>query len=150
MSIRDTASANRGDVAVASEAAARRVVGISLFLVVTACWMLGLASAEQDWVRYADLVLLIAVGLSAVSAVITGYLGRIRDALWLGWIPGAAMIAIGFAMTPEPGGDERGGGMVFFGGLVLAFGWPLYFFPLIAAGAGLQARRARRPSPVAS
>jgi cytochrome c biogenesis protein CcdA len=150
MSFRDTASANQSDVAVASEAAARRVVGITLFLVVTACWMLGLASAEQDWVRYADLVLLIAVGLSAVSAVITGYLGRIRDALWLGWIPGAAMMAIGFAMTPEPGGDERGGGMVFFGGLVLAFGWPLYFFPLIAAGAGLRGRRARRPSPAAS
>jgi hypothetical protein len=103
-----------------------RAAGITLFLVVTACWMLGLASAEQDWVRYADLVLLIAIGVSAVSLVATGYLGRVRDALWLGWIPGAAMTAIGFAMTPEPGGDERGGRMVFFGGLVLAFGWPLY------------------------
>jgi hypothetical protein len=143
------AAARRGEGSTTptSPSSRERAAGITLFLAVTVCWMLGLASAEQDWVRYPDFVLLIAIGLSAVSVAVTGYLGRVRDALWLGWIPGAAMTAIGYVMSPEPGGDERGGGMVFFGGLVLAFGWPLYFFPLIAAGAGLRGRRARSPSP---
>jgi hypothetical protein len=126
---------------------ARRAAGITLFLFVTACWMLGAASAEQGWTGYSDLVLLIAVVLSAVSLVITGYLGRLWDALWLGWVPGVTMMAIGFAMTPEPGGDETGGGMVFFGGLVLVFGWPAYFFPLIALGRGLRGRRVKRLAP---
>ena len=126
---------------------ARRAAGITLFLAVTACWMLGLASAEQNWIGYSDLVLLIAVFLSAVSLVITGYLGRPWDALWLGWVPGVTMMAIGFSMSPEPGGDETGGGMVFVGGLVLIFGWPAYFFPLIALGAWLRGRRLKRLAP---
>jgi hypothetical protein len=70
-----------------------------------------------------------------VSVVLSGYLGRSKDALWLGWIPGTAMMAVGFAMSPTPGGDEAGGGLIFFGGLLLILGWPIYFFPLIVAGA---------------
>ena len=54
------------------------------------------------------------------------------------------MMAIGFAMTPTPGGDETGGNMVFFGGLLLGLGWPFYFLPLIAIGGGLRRRRLRR------
>jgi hypothetical protein len=42
-------------------------------------------------------------------------------------------------MTPTPGGDEAGGGLIFFGGLLLIPGWPLYFLPLIAAGVYLRA-----------
>jgi hypothetical protein len=33
--------------------------------------------------------------------------------------------------------------MVFFGGLVLGLGWPVYFFPLITVGAELGRRRPR-------
>jgi hypothetical protein len=121
-----------------------RAAGAALFLVVTACWVVGFASAEQDWIRYEAPVVLIAAVLSAVSVVVAGYLGRTWAALWLGWVPGAATMAIGFAMTPTPGGDETGGTMVFVGGLLLVFGWPGYFFPLIFAGAGVRAKRARR------
>lgn len=124
-----------------------RVAGAALFLAVTACWVVGFASAEQDWIRYEDSVLLIAAVLSALSVVVTGYLGRTWAALWLGWVPGAALMAVGFAMTPTPGGDETGGAMVFVGGLLVIFGWPAYFFPLIFVGAGLRARRARRLAP---
>jgi hypothetical protein len=53
------------------------------------------------------------------------------------------MIAPGFAMTPRPGGDEAGGGLI-FGGLLLMPGWPLYLLPLIAAGVYLRRRRVRR------
>jgi hypothetical protein len=109
--------------------------------------MLGAASAEQGWLGYSDLVLVIAVVLSAVSLVVTGYLGRLWDALWLGWIPGALMTAIGVAMTPEGGGDETGWGMLFFGVLLLVFGWPAYFFPLIALGRVLRGRRVKRLVP---
>jgi hypothetical protein len=56
------------------------------------------------------------------------------------------MTAIGFALTPEPGGDERGGGMVFFGVLVLVFGWAIFFFPLIAVGASLRRLRSTAPA----
>jgi hypothetical protein len=117
--------------------------GILLFLAVTVCWTLGSAAWEQGWITYTDLVVLVAAVLSTVSVVVTGYLGRVVHALWLGWIPGAAMMAIGFAMTPEPGGDETGWTMIFFGGLLLGLGWPIFFFPLIAVGAGLR----RRHSP---
>jgi hypothetical protein len=106
--------------------------------------MLEFASAEQDWIAYHDFSLLTASVLSAASVVVTGYLGRVWDALWLGWVPGATMMAIGFSMTPDPGGDETGGAMVFVGGLLLIFGWPAYFFPLIAVGVRLRGRRARR------
>lgn len=119
---------------------------MTLFLAVTAGWNLGLASAEQNWMRYEDLLLLVAAGLSAVSVVVTGYLGRFRDALVLGWIPGATMVAIGFSMSPEPGGDETGGGMIFIGGLLLIPGWPLYFFPLIGLGVVLRGWRAGPPA----
>jgi hypothetical protein len=122
------------------------VAGVTLFLVVTACWMLALVSAELDWVAWSYWLLLIGTAVSALTVVLTGYLGRVRDALLLGWIPGAAMTAIGFALTPEPGGDERGGGMVFFGVLVLVFGWAIFFFPLIAVGASLRRLRSTAPA----
>jgi hypothetical protein len=122
-----------------------RAAGPALFLGVTACWMFGLLSAELNWIGYADFFLLIATGFSVVSVVLTGYYGRLQDALWLGWIPGAAMMAIGFSLSPEPGGDETGGGLNFVGGLVL-FGWAVYFFPLIALGVWLRTR-AKRPPP---
>jgi hypothetical protein len=121
-----------------------RAAGAALFLGVTACWMVGFVSAELDWIRYEDSVLPIAAVLSAPSVVVTGYLGRTWAALWLGWVPGATMMAIGFALTPTAGADETGGTMIFVGGLLLIFGWPAYFFPLIFIGAGLRARRARR------
>ena len=63
--------------------------------------------------------------------MLTGYLGGIMDAVWLGWIPGAVQMAIGFAMDSG----------IFIGGLVL-IGWAVYFLPLIALGAWLQHRRA--------
>jgi hypothetical protein len=117
-----------------------RLAGVSLFLVVTGCWVLGLASWERGWIYVSVFAFWAAVGISAVCVVLTGYLGRTKDALWLGWIPGATMIAVGFAMTPAPGGDEAGGTLIFFGGLVLV-GWPFYFFPLIAVGGWLRRRR---------
>ena len=39
------------------------------------------------------------------------------------------MVAAGIAMTPEPGGNESGWSLIFFGGLTLIPGWPLYFLP---------------------
>jgi hypothetical protein len=127
-----------------------RVAGIALFLFVTAAWAIGwAASFELGWIGYDDSVAVLAAGASAVTLVVTGYLARYRDALWLGWIPGATMVAIGFAMTPEVGGDETGGSMIFFGFLVLLPGWPLYFFPLMALGTWLRGRLGRR-SPTTS
>ena len=127
-----------------------RAAGVALFLAVTAAWLLGLVAWELDWIAWPDWLWLVAVVLSAGSVVVTGYLdGRTRDALLLGWIPGAAMTAIGFALTPAPGGDERGGTMVFFGVLVLVFAWPIYFFPLISVGAGLRRRRLRQAAATA-
>ena len=124
---------------------ARRVVGVVLFLVVTACWVFVFAGLDLGWLDPSVSALAIAAGLSAVSVVLTGYLGRTKkDALWLGWIPGTAMVAAGIAMTPTPGGDEAGWSLIFFGGLVLIPGWPVYFFPLIAAGAYIRSRRAKR------
>jgi hypothetical protein len=115
-----------------------------LFLVVTACWVFVFAGLDLGWVDPEVSTLAIAAGLSAASVVLTGYLGRTKDALWLGWIPGAAMVAAGIAMTPTPGGDEAGWSLIFFGGLVLIPGWPLYFFPLIAAGAYIRTKQAKR------
>jgi hypothetical protein len=37
--------------------------------------------------------------------------------------------------------------MIFFGGLLLMFGWPGYFLPLIAIGAGLRGRHVKRLTP---
>jgi hypothetical protein len=126
-----------------------RAAGVTVFLVVTACWTFGLLSAELNWIGYADSFTAIATVLSVVSVVLTGYFGRLQDALWLGWIPGAAVMAIGFSLSPEPGGDETGGGMIFLGGLVL-FGWVVYFLPLIAVGVWLRTRVERRaPDPPA-
>ena len=103
-----------------------------MFLVVTACWVLGFVSADQDWVVWHEAVFWIAWILSALSVVLTGYLGGIMDAVWLGWIPGAVQMAIGFAMDNA---------LITIGGLVL-IGWAVYFLPLIALGAWLQHRRA--------
>lgn len=122
----------------------RRAVGVLLFLVVTACWVFVFAGLDLGWVDPEVSTLAIAAGLSAASVVLTGYFGRTRDALWLGWIPGTAMVAVGFAMTPAVGGDEAGWSLIFFGGLALIPGWPLYFFPLIAAGAYIRSKRAKR------
>ena len=124
-----------------------RLAGAGIFLAVTGCWMLGLASWELGWVEYQDSHVLIAAVLSVVTVVLTGFICELKDAAWLGWIPGAAMIAIGFSMTPTVGGDETGGTLVFFGGLVLALGWPFYFLPLIALGVVLRRRRERRLTP---
>lgn len=121
----------------------REAAGVTLFLVVTACWTFGLTSAELDWIGYSDAFVLLAAGLSVGSVVLTGYLGRLRDALWLGWVPGAAILGIGISMTPDPGGDETGGAMIFIGGLVL-LGWAFFFFPLIALGVFLRQRREKR------
>jgi hypothetical protein len=109
----------------------KRLAGVGLFLVDTACWVLGLVAAEQDWITWDDFALLIVAVLSAVSLVLTGYLGRIMDAVWLGRIPGAVIMAVGFA---------TGSALIFIGGLVL-IGWPIYFLPLIALGAWLRRRR---------
>ena len=128
----------------------KRVVGVVLFLVVTACWVFGFAGLDQGWLEVSESAFVIAAGLSAVSVVLTGYLGRTKDALWLGWIPGTTMVAAGIAMTPTPGGDEAGGSLIFFGGLLLIPGWPLYFFPLIAAGAYIRSRQAKRLTPESS
>lgn len=128
----------------------RRVVGVMLFLVVTACWVFVFAGLDLGWVDPSGSAFAIAAGLSAVSVVLTGYLGRTKDALWLGWIPGTAMVLAGIAMTPTPGGDEAGWSLIFFGGLVLIPGWPLYFFPLIAAGAYIGSRRAKKLAPASS
>jgi hypothetical protein len=76
-----------------------RLAGISLFLVVTSCWVVGLATWEQCWIDWSSFAFAISAVLSALSVVLTGYLGRIVDAAWVGWIPGAAMMAAGFAMT---------------------------------------------------
>ena len=117
------------------------IAGIALFLSVTAAWMLYWSiSFELGWIPYSDAVALVGVVLSALSLVVTGYLGRYRDALLLGWIPGAAAIAIGIAMTPEPGGDETGWSMIWFGGLMLIPVWQVYFFPLMALGTWLHGR----------
>ena len=128
----------------------RRIVGVVLFLVVTACWMFVFAGLDLGWLDPQVSALAIAAGLSAASVVLTGYLGRTRDALWLGWIPGTVMVAVGFAMTPEVGGNESGWSLIFFGGLTLLPGWPLYFFPLIATGAYIRSKRAKRVTLEAS
>ena len=57
------------------------------------------------------------------------------------------MVAAGIAMTPTPGGDEAGWSLIFFGGLLIP-GWPLYFFPLIAAGAYIRSKRRTPESSV--
>jgi len=125
-----------------------RAVGIALFLAVTACWLGGLALWEQGRLDASWIVLPVAAALSGVTVVVTGYLGRALDALWLGWIPGATMMAVGFSMEPTPGGDETGGTMIFFGGLVLALGWPAFFFPLIVVGTEIRRMRAKRGAAV--
>jgi hypothetical protein len=121
----------------------RRLVGTVLFLAVTAIWVAGIAAWETGRLEVDAVAFWIAFALSTGSVVLTGYLGRTIDALWLGWIPGAAMTATGWALTPTPGEDETGWTSIFFGALVL-LGWPAYFFPLIALGGILRARREQR------
>lgn len=60
-------------------------------------------------------------------------------ALWLGWIPGAVMMAVGF-LSAE-GATDNIGWLIFVGGLLLIFGWPFYFPPLIGVGVHLRRRR---------
>jgi len=38
--------------------------------------------------------------------------------------------------------------MIFFGGLVLALGWPVFFFPLIVGGTEIRRVRAKRTTAV--
>jgi hypothetical protein len=64
-----------------------RLAGISLFLLVTSCWVVGLATWEQGWIDWSSSAFAIGAVLSALSVVVTGYLGRIVDAAWVGWIP---------------------------------------------------------------
>jgi hypothetical protein len=68
------------------------------------------ARVGQDWVAWHEAVFWIAWILSALSVLLTGYLGRIMDVVWLGWIPGAVQMVVGFAM---------GNTLIFVGGLVL-------------------------------
>ena len=82
--------------------------------------------------------MLIATLLSAASVVLTGYLAQTMDAVWLGWIPGAVIMAVGFALPATEG--EVGSALIFIGGLVL-IAWPVYFLPLIALGDWLGRRR---------
>ena len=118
-----------------------QIGGASLFLVVTALWIIGLVAAELGSMTYEDFLVLIAAGLSAVSLVVTGYfLGRWVYALLFVRVPGAAMTAAGFWMNPTPGGDETGGAFIFVGPLLALFGG-LYFVPLIALGVWLRRSR---------
>ena len=55
-----------------------------LFLVVTACWVFVFAGLDLGWLDPEVSTFAIAAGLSAVSVLFTGYLGRTNDALWLG------------------------------------------------------------------
>jgi hypothetical protein len=127
----------------------KRYSGIALFLGVTAIWVSWLAAWELGWNGPSESGFVAALVLSAVSLVMTGYLGRFRDALLLGWIPGATTFVLGVAMTPTPGADNTGGGLIFVGVLLLIPGWPLFFFPLIALGVVLRRVRGREPSPSA-
>lgn len=130
-----------------------QAAGVTLFLVVTACWTLwwalSLASgdASSGLASPADTGGMIAAVPSAMSVVVTGYLLGRRDAatLLLGWIPGALMMAIGFLFAGEVPDDL--GWIVFIGGLLLMVGWPVYFFPLIAIGAYLRGRRVNQAAP---
>ena len=122
---------------------------MTLFLVVTGCWTLWFAltlSSQEPTsglASPADLGGAIAAVPSAMSVVATGYLLGSRDTatLLLGWIPGAVMMAVGFSFAGDVGDDL--GWLIFIGGLLLAIGWPAYFFPLIAGGASLRRRLAR-------
>jgi hypothetical protein len=128
------------------------VAGIALFLAVTVAWLLWIAIPDWDWDAPAgltnpfDLGGLIAAVPSALSVVVTGYLiGRALAVVWLGWIPGALMMAVGFLFV------DSLGGLIFIGGILLVLGWPLYFLPLIGIGVGLRGWRAKQlvsPRPV--
>jgi hypothetical protein len=130
----------------------QEVAGIALFLVVTVAWNLWLALPDWDAHLSArlmspfDLGGLLAAVPSALSVVATGYLiGRAIAVVWLGWIPGALMMAIGFLFV------DSLGGLIFVGGLLLMLGWPLYFLPLIGIGVGLRSWHVKRlasPRPV--
>jgi hypothetical protein len=123
-----------------------QVAGIALFLVVSGLWTLWLAlvvaysDVYPSWSLTHPLGVggLIAAVPSAASVVVAGYLlGRTMAAVQLGWIPGALMIAVGFMpLTVEE--------LLFTGGLLLIFGWPVYFLPLIAIGAGLRSWHVKR------
>jgi hypothetical protein len=63
----------------------KRVAGVALFLVVTACWVFGLAAWEEGWIDVSDLAFVGAAGLSAVSVVLTGYLGVRTHSGWGGF-----------------------------------------------------------------
>ena len=114
------------------------MAGVTLFVLVTLCWGLWFGYFEQrigSSEPYVDIALLFAAGLSAVSVVLTGYLlGRKLPALWLGWVPGATFLAIG----------DPTSSLFFVGVYLLFFGWPAYFWPLIAIGAALRRRRVKR------
>jgi hypothetical protein len=130
----------------------QEVAGIALFLAVTVGWTLWIAIPDWDWDAPAgltnpfDLGGLIAAVPSALSVVVTGYLiGRAVAAVWLGWIPGVLIMAVGFLFV------DSLGGLIFVGGLLLILGWPLYFLPLIGIGVGLRGWHVKRlasPRPV--
>ncbi len=106
--------------------------GVVLFLVVTALWVTWFALDELGRSGFDYYVFAAALGLSAVSVVVTGYLGELKDALWLGWIPAASTTAVGIALAPAPG--DAGDAMAGYGIFLLLVVWPIYFFPLMAFG----------------
>jgi hypothetical protein len=121
-----------------------QVAGITLFLAVTVGWTLWIGVLEWDWDSSGGLTNPFALGgliaalPSALSVVVTGYLiGRVVAAVWLGWIPGAFMVAVGLLSVDL-------GALIFIGGLLLMFGWPVYFLPLIAVGVGLRRWHVKR------
>ena len=128
-----------------------QVAGVALFLAVTVAWTLWITLPDWDTDSPAgltnpfDLGGIIAAVPSAVSVIVTGYLiGRAIAAVWLGWIPGVLLMAIGFIA-------DGLSGLIFIGGLLLMFGWPVYFLPLIGSGVGLRSWHAKRlasPRPV--
>jgi hypothetical protein len=118
--------------------------GFALFLGVTLVWTLGLAAADQEWIAYNTLLWLFAWVLSAISLVVTGYLlGRYTDALWLGWIPGAALIATSFVLffAGQPGMT------ILCVGATVLISALVCFLRLIALGAWLRRRRNTEAGP---
>lgn len=128
-----------------------QVAGVALFLAVTLAWTLWIALPDWDTdapgglINPFDLGGLIAAVPSAASIIVTGYLiGRAIAAVWLGWIPGVLLTAIGFIA-------DGLSGLIFVGGLLIMLGWPVYFLPLIGIGVSLRSWHVKRlasPRPV--
>jgi hypothetical protein len=134
-----------------------RIAAITLFVVVsilwTVWWAFDLTYGEDHAIHWAaspsDVGGLLAAVPSALTVVLTGYLfGDLVAVVWLGWFPGALMMAVGFLASASA--TDNIGWLIFVGGLLLAFGWPLYFLPLIGIGVLLRGRRRKRLAAAAS